>query len=133
MIKWDTLKTSQDLLADKVAQHCEALNQQRDTLISAGLVHNGHKFQTRPKDIADLMGALQVAQLANATGQVFTTNWLTEDNITVTLGLNELAALGTAVALHKSSLVYKCREHKDNLLAKTTLAEVESYMSNLEW
>lgn len=133
MIKWETLKTAEDMLAETVAGHCQWLNTERDRLIAAGIEHGGYRYQTGDRNIADLMGALQVSQVAQATGQQFTTQWLTEDNQTVTLGVAELAALGVAVAEHKAALVYKCREHKNALLAMTTQAEVDTYLTNMEW
>ena len=132
-IHWETLKTATQLMAEKVTMLCEQLNVERDRLTAAGVQFGGHTYQTRDKDIADLLGALQMAQLASAGGQPFTTKWLTVDNVQIEMNLNDLAALGAVVAQHKTHLVYKCREHKDALMALETWPEVEAYMANLTW
>lgn len=132
-INWQTLRTATDILNQYKQTKTQWLNAERDRLIAAGIEHNGHFYQTSERNIADLMGALQVAQLAQVAGQDFTTQWLTADNITVVMTLPDLASLGAAVAQHKAHLVYKCREHKDALMLLTTQQLVDNYLANLTW
>lgn len=129
MIKWETLRTATDILAEYKQGRMQWLNTERDRLISGGITHNGFRFQTRDKDVADLMGVIQVAQLAPGV----TTRWLTEDNVEVEMDLPQLQALGIAVAQHKTHLVYRCREHKDAIADLQTRQEVDNYLANLEW
>ncbi|MDX1538816.1 DUF4376 domain-containing protein [Arsukibacterium sp.] len=133
MIKWETVKTADDKLAEYIATKNQWLNTERDRLIAAGVDHAGYRYQTAERNIADLMGAIQVAQLAAAAGQQFTTQWLTEDNVTVPMNLQDLAALGAAVAHHKAALVYKCRDHKDAILALESKESIDNYILNITW
>lgn len=132
-IDWSKLRTPETKLAEYVRAKCDWLNTERDRRVAQGIEHAGHHYQTTERSITDLMGALQVAQLSHAAGQQFTTQWLTTDNVPVTLGLPELASLGAAVAQHKAALVYKCRAHKDALLALTTQQQVDAYLLDLRW
>lgn len=132
-IKWETLKTSDDLLSDYKSSVIPSLNSKRDELISSGILYQGHIFQTRERDIQDMMGALQVAQLSAQQNQPFVTTWLTADNVQVDLDLAGLTGLGVAVAQHKSNLVYKCREHKDAIMLLTSKEEVDQYLNTMTW
>lgn len=133
MIKWDTLKTSDDLLDEYKQSKLPEINRIRDEVIAGGIEYQGNVYQTRERDVADMMGALQVAQLAATQGQQFMTKWLTEANVEVDLDLSLLSGLGVAVAEHKKNAVYKARQHKDNILALTSKQAVDDYMANLSW
>ena len=133
MIKWDTLTTAEDKLEDYKQSKRQWLNQERDRLIYNGLHYDGNHYQTRPEDITNIMGAVQVAQLAAAAGQEFQTQWLTSDNQEIPMGLSELAGLGVALAEHKKRLVYKCREHKEALDHLPTKDAVDEYLLQLDW
>ncbi|MCB5226190.1 DUF4376 domain-containing protein [Alishewanella sp. 16-MA] len=128
-INWQTLRTAQDIVNEYKQSQAQWLNTERDRLINAGITHNGHQFQTREKDVADLMGVIQVAQLTPN----LTTRWLTENNTEVEMNLQQLQALGIAVAQHKTHLVYRCRQHKDAIAALTTKEAVDNYISNISW
>lgn len=132
-IDWATMKTAEQINAEKVAAICNQLNIERDRLIAGGVVFGGNTYQTRERDIADLLGAIQIAQFAAASGQVFVTTWLTADNVEVELTLDDLSALGSVVAQHKTHYVYKCREHKNALMEMDTWSDVEAYMDQLTW
>ena len=84
-------KTPETLLEDYKQVKRHWLNQERDRLIHGGLVFDGNHYQTRPEDITNIMGAVQVAQLAAAAGQEFQTQWLTSENQKIPMGLSELA------------------------------------------
>ena len=126
-------KTPETLLEDYKQVKCQWLNQERDRLIHDGLHYNDNHYQTRPEDITNIMGAVQVAQLAAAAGQEFQTQWLTSDNQKIPMGLSELAGLGVALAEHKKHLVYKCREYKEGLDDLPTKYAVDEYLSQLDW
>ena len=114
-------------------QKISSINQIRDSLIHGGITFQGNRFQTRERDIQDMMGALQIAQVAAAQNQIFSTNWLTEDNVQVLLDLPTLTALGVAVAEHKRFLVYKAREHKDNLMLLNSKEDIDAYYNSMVW
>ena len=133
MIRWDTLKTAADKLAEYKQTKSQWLNAERDRLIHDGIEFNGNHYQTRPEDITNILGAVQVAQLAASQGQSYETKWLTSDNQEVLMSLNDLAAFGVAVAQHKEHLIYKCRAHKSALIDLETQQAVDDYLDNLSW
>lgn len=102
----------------------QAVNPQRDSLISGGVVHNGYTFQTDATSIMDIMGAIMSG---------IDTTWLTADNQQVPMTNADMVALGQAVAAHKESLVFKARVHKDNIESLSTKAEIDDYVANLSW
>lgn len=102
----------------------QVVNSQRDTLISGGVVHNGHTFQTDATSIMDIMGAIMSG---------IDTTWLTADNQQVPMTSVDMQALGQAVAHHKETLVFKAREHKDNIESLLTKADIDDYVANLSW
>ena len=102
----------------------QVVNRQRDSLISGGVVHNGHTFQTDSTSIMDIMGAIMSG---------IDTTWLTADNQQVSMSSADMQALGQAVAQHKETLVFKARVHKDNIESLSTKAEIDDYVANLRW
>lgn len=102
----------------------QQINSQRDALISGGVLHNGSTFQTDATSIMDIMGAIMSG---------IDTTWLTADNQQVPMTNTDMIALGQAVAHHKESLVFKAREHKDNIESLLTKVDIEDYMTNLTW
>lgn len=102
----------------------QLVNSQRDSLIHGGVSHNGYTFQTDVTSITDLMGAIVAG---------IDTKWLTADNIQVDMTASDLQALGQAVARHKEVLVYKAREHKNNIESLSTKVEIDDYVANLSW
>lgn len=102
----------------------QLVNRQRDSLISGGVVHNGHTFQTDTTSIMDIMGAIMSG---------IDTTWLTADNQQVAMTNVDMQALGQAVAHHKETLVFKARVHKDNIESLSTKAEIDDYVANLRW
>ena len=133
MIKWETIVTADDKLAEYKQSKRQWLNQERDRLIHDGLHYDDNHYQTRPEDITHIMGAVQVAQLAAAAGQEFQTQWLTSDNQEIPMGLSELAGLGVALAEHKRHLIYKGREHKEALDDLPSHEAVDDYLSEIDW
>lgn len=102
----------------------QLVNRQRDSLISGGVVHNGHTFQTDSTSIMDIMGAIMSG---------IDTTWLTADNQQVAMTNADMQALGQAVAHHKETLVFKARVHKDNIESLSTKADIDDYVANLRW
>lgn len=102
----------------------QTVNAQRDALISGGVEHNGHTYQTNPTSVTDMMGAILSGE---------DTQWLTADNEIVVMTAADMQALGGAVAAHKKAYVYKARVHKDAIDALTSKAEIDTYMEQLSW
>ena len=102
----------------------QTINAQRDALISGGVAHNGHIYQTDATSVQDMMGAILSGE---------DTQWLTADNEIVVMTAADMQALGAAVAAHKKSYVYKSRLHKDAIDELSSKAEIDSYMEQLSW
>lgn len=110
---------------DPVKQEAkENINRLRDSLINGGIDHNGYNFQTDQNSIINMMGAIMTAS---------DVTWLTSDNTPVQMTSVELGLLGQAIASRKEFLVYKAREHKDNIDTLTTKEDIDTYMSTLSW
>lgn len=133
MIKWDTLKTAADKLDEYKQSKKQWLNAERDRLIHGGINFEGNEYQTRPEDITNILGAVQVAQIAASQDIPYTTNWLTTDNQEVPMNVAQLAAFGVAVAQHKERLIYRCREHKSAILELDSRQAVDDYLAEIEW
>lgn len=133
MIKWDTLKTVDDKLTEYKQSKRQWMNTERDRLIASGVSYGGNTYQSRSEDITNIMGAVQVAQIATLAEQEFSTEWLTNDNQVVPMGLHELAGLGVALAEHKKHYIYKCREHKEAMDDCDTMQAVNDYIAGLSW
>ena len=115
------LSVDLDLLKANAKQ---VVNSQRDSLISGGVLHNGHTFQTDSTSIMGIMGAIMSG---------IDTTWLAADNQQVAMTNVDMQALGQAVAQHKETLVFKARVHKDNIESLSTKAEIDDYVANLSW
>lgn len=102
----------------------QIVNAQRDSLISGGVEHSGHTYQTDTTSITDLMGAILSG---------IDTTWLTADNAEVPMTATDLQGLGQAVARHKEALVFKARVHKDAIQALSTKADIDDYLTALTW
>ena len=115
------LSVDLDLLKANAKQ---VVNSQRDSLISGGVLHNGHTFQTDSTSIMGIRGAIMSG---------IDTTWLAADNQQVAMTNVDMQALGQAVAQHKETLVFKARVHKDNIESLSTKAEIDDYVANLSW
>lgn len=132
-INWLEMVGAPEKLAAYKAEKKEFLSAERDRLIYSGIEFQGHRYQTKDSDVQNLMGALQIAQIASAQGTAFSTTWLTEDNTQVVLSLPLLAQLGTAVAMRKTYLVYKCRGFKDEIDALGSIALIDAFLESIVW
>ncbi|MCQ8884466.1 DUF4376 domain-containing protein [Pseudoalteromonas agarivorans] len=117
------LETEHLLLEQKIRAQA-AINSERDLIHGSGIEYNGHTFQTDAQSISDIMGAI-----VTDTDTV----WLTTDNYQVDMAIEDMKALGLAIANRKKFLVYKAREFKDAVEALTSEQEINEFISNLDW
>lgn len=94
----------------------------RDVAIISGFEYAGVRFDSDPKSIQRISGAVTLSMLNTA----FVTEWITFDNSTVTLDAAGLAGLGAAAGLHESTQIFKARGLKNAVLAATTVEEIQS-------
>lgn len=98
------------------------VNRYRNTLLRAGVDHNGYTFQTDDRSLLNLNLAAQAARQAVVDGASATDNqwhggsspffWIAADNTQVVMTPNDLKALHTAVFDRVNYLVTKADEIK---------------------
>lgn len=93
-------------LADRIRTEC-------DRRIDSGVAYAGHRFDTDPKSVQRISGAVQLVALDPA----YTTDWITADNTVVHLDAASLIGLGQAVGVHEASCIFAARQAKDDVLA----------------
>jgi hypothetical protein len=73
-----------------------------------------------------LQNAYSLAVDAKAAGQPFSIEWTLANDSVVTLNANQMIALGKAVFSHINDLHATARDARQQILAATTVAEVEA-------
>lgn len=92
------------------------INAARDAAIVSGFEFNGVLYDSDPKSIQRISGAVTLGMLNPA----FETDWITFDNSVVRLNAAQLAGLGAAAGQHEATQIFKARQLKDQALAATT-------------
>ncbi len=115
-------------LEEAVAERCAAINAYRDERLAGGVAFRGAVYDSddtsRLRLTAALLPLTQAAQSGSVPPSV---DWVTKDNRTVSLSLDDLAALGQAIADHAAACVLTARRHKDALLALDSADAVAAY------
>lgn len=101
---------------------CEAIDQETQTAINAGVSFMGHVFDADEAAQRNVAGAVVTAQVALASNQPFQTEWITQHNAIVVLTAEHLFALGVALASHVSSHKLDGRRRK-NAVAQAMINE----------
>jgi len=111
---------------DKLEQYKQAklveIDRARDEALHGGFTLNDNVFDSDAKSIQRISAIATLAQMDNT----FTTPYITKDNTTIQLDAEAIAELGMAAAAHEAAYVFLARELKDQVLAATTLAEVDA-------
>lgn len=95
------------------AKLCAQINAERDRRVSGGVAYAGRRFDTDPKSVQRISGAVQLAGL----DPLFATDWIAADNSIVHLDAAALAGLGQAVGAHEAACIFAARQAKDAVLA----------------
>ena len=102
------------------------VHQIREDYLRGGIEFNGNRFDTKPETMQRVTGAV----LSVLLDETFTTDWITEDNQTVTLTGQEIIALGKAFAEHEGKMIMFARELKDAIMISN---EPETFVINEGW
>ena len=106
----------EEMRAAKVAE----INAARDAAIAGGFEFNGVRYDSDPKSVQRISGAVTLGILNPA----FETDWITFDNSVVRLNAAQLAGLGAAAGQHEATQIFRARQLKDQALAATTLEQL---------
>lgn len=124
------IKTAAEIGAQELAQAKDnAINQinaERDAAIAAGVTYDGHTYQSDAQSIADLNSAATHALMDDT----IIIPWLVVENVQIPLDKDDLKNLSAAFVNHKTTLVLQARAKKDSVLAATTVAEIQTILSN---
>lgn len=88
----------------------------RDEKLDGGLVFQGTELDTDAAAVQNVSGAV----LSVLLDPSFTTRWVTADNSRITLGAEEIKALGKAFAKHREVNIMFARDLKDSIEASET-------------
>lgn len=104
------------------AAQVKEINAARDAAIAGGFEFNGVRYDSDPKSVQRISGAVTLGML----NPEFETDWITFDNSVVTLDAAGLAGLGVAAGTHEAAQIFKARGLKNAVLAATTAEEIQS-------
>lgn len=117
------LATTSDVVGTSMhTARCEAIDQETQVAIHAGVSFMGHVFDADEAAQRNVTGAVVTAQVALANNQPFQTEWITKHNAIVVLTAEHLFALGVALASHVSSHKLDGRRRK-NAVAQAMINE----------
>lgn len=138
-----TIFADQHTLDQQKASLCTAIDVMRDEKIDSGFAFDGHRYQTRPSDRENIMGANTAALAAVIAGvQSGNLRWADPDHDFVWITeANELVAMDapTVMAFYKEGLAFKsrltffARQLKDSVLAAATVEELDAIDTQAGW
>lgn len=102
------------------------IHELRNDKLRGGVTYNGDRFDTKPETMQRITGAVLSVML----DETFTTDWITEDNQSVTLNAQQIVELGKAFAAHESKMIMFARDLKDGVLSSD---EPETFVINEGW
>lgn len=98
----------------------------RDRLEFSTFTWNGLVFNTDPTSQARIAGAVINAMAAKSLNQSYSVEWTLSDNTSYVLDIDNVIALGQALAAHVQALHAKSREIRAEIDNATTIEEVEA-------
>lgn len=120
---------------DMVRDLCVHIDRERDRRIDGGFTFAGARFQSRPSDRENIMGAAQLAMAwMGADGDPDTLRWssptadfawITEDNTTMPMSASAVVALFQAGVAFKSALTFFARDLKDAVIAAADPSSID--------
>ena len=122
MIDYSKMITAADKFEQRRQAKLQAIDRERDALLTAGFEYAGHRFDSDEKSIQRI-NAIATLALMNAG---FETPYITQNNETITLTASDIAGLGAAAAAHEASYVFLARSLKDQVLAATTQEDLDA-------
>lgn len=108
---------------DVMAKRVHAIREEK---LRGGIEFKGNHFDTKPETMQRITGAVLSVMLDDT----FTTDWITEDNKTITLNSQDIVMLGKAFASHEGKMIMFARELKDAILLSD---EPETFVIDEGW
>lgn len=118
---WSGATWQPDIDAMQDAKLAE-IDMARDAAIIGGFEFNGVMYDSDPKSIQRINGAVTLSML----DPTYETEWITFDNGIVTLDAAGLAGLGVAAGAHQKAQIFKARQLKNQALAATTVSQLNA-------
>lgn len=122
-------------IPDVVRDLCVLIDRERDRRIDGGFAFAGARFQSRPSDRENIMGAAQLGMAwMGAGGDPDTLRWsnpaadfawITEDNTTMPMSASAVVALFQAGVAFKSALTFFARDLKDAVIAAADPSSID--------
>lgn len=123
------------VLPDVVRDLCGQIDRERDRRIDGGFAFAGARFQSRPSDRENIMGAAQLAGAWMGNGGDPDTlrwsnpaadfGWITEDNTTMLMSASLVVAMFQAGVAFKSALTFFARDLKDAVIAAADPSSID--------
>lgn len=98
----------------------------RDWLEYAGFTWDNSTFDSDPQSQSRIQGGVQLALMAQQSNQPFSINWTLKDNTVRTLNIQDMLAVGQALASHIQTLHQTSRTLREQLNAATTVEQVQA-------
>lgn len=113
-------------LADAALAKWEQMKLLRTTSELKPFTCDGATYDSNKEQI---MGAVQLATLAQLAGQPFSIDWTLKDNSTKTLNASAMIAVGIALGKHVAAIYDQGRVIRDRIAAATTVEAINA----IEW
>lgn len=122
-------------IPDVVRDLCAQIDRERDRRIDGGFAFAGARFQSRPSDRENIMGAAQLAMAWMGAGGDPDTlrwsnpaadfGWITEDNTTMPMSASVVVEMFQTGVAFKSALTFFARDLKDAVLAAADPSSID--------
>jgi hypothetical protein len=99
------------------------VNKARDSTLATGIEYSGKSIDLKPASLTVLYATIEVAR---ASDNEFSVDWIAADNSILTLSRADLLSLSFIIQEFTSEQVIKCRTLKDAIIAATTKEEVDA-------
>lgn len=104
-------------LEDLIRAKQSKISDSAEKLMTRSILLNGKFFEAREKDRANMLEKFSELRFLTPTKQ--TVDWITEDNITVTLSRDDFELLVHVIGRRREIITFMSRQYKDSLLTMT--------------
>lgn len=119
---------------EMITRTCARIDTVTESKLRAGFTWGEKTFQNDQLSLLRINGACTEAFDAKATGNsTWSNEWITADNSTVTLAIDDMIAVGKAAAAHERDIIFKGNIHKTAVRNLETSEEVAAYDYTTGW
>lgn len=108
------------------------VNEWRDREDAKPISFGGKTYSADPISIRNIMGAAQMAMLAQMAGQSYEVEWSLHDDTAQVLDASGIIGLGQAVGMRTNQIYVAARDKKATIDAATTEQEVRDVIATIE-